>query len=155
MQSRPRRRSVLAAFAVLLASAVLASGCRAEPDDSTPEGALVLFLEAMDQSDWNQHALEDAYGLLSKDAREALAARARRAESLAGRSFEPWEMIAQGRFRLRFAPREPDGLVARVHGDRATVVVRGEADGQRAEVPMVREGGRWRVALEISPVGAR
>lgn len=128
---------------------LLLLGCSDAPTDETPSGALRLFLEAMDRSDWDREALRDAYALLSPDARRGLEERAHTANTLSGRAFEPWEMLAQGRFRLRFAPRSRDGMVERIEGDRAVVVVTGDRDGERAEVPMVREDGRWRIALEL------
>ena len=126
--------------------------CTDTPTDETPSGALRLFLEAMDKSDWDAEARKDAYDLLSRRAREGLAERARMANTLSGRSFEPWEMLAQGRFRLRFAPRRQGGMVERIDGDRATVVVTGSRDGERAEVPLVREAEAWRVDLDLPPL---
>lgn len=137
---------------LILMSLVLLAGCRSEPDDSSPAGALHLFLDAMDRSEWDAGAQREAYALLSSGARSRLAQRARQAEALSGRSFAPWDMLTRGRFRLRFAPRDRDGMVERVRGDRATVVVRGSEPGQRAEVPMVRDEGGWRVDLEVPPV---
>ncbi len=124
----------------------LGAGCSSEPSDDTPTGALTLFLEAMEKSDWDASAREDAYALLSADARAALDQRAARANALSRREFAPWEMLAQGRFRLRFAPAQ-----TRAHedGDEATVTVLGRREGERADVPMVREDGHWRVHLVI------
>jgi len=126
--------------------------CSSTPTDETPSGALGLFLRAMDRSDWDDDALRRAYGLLDSDARQGLEERAELANSLSGRDFEPWEMLAQGRYRLRFSPRRGDGMREEINGDRATVVVVGERAGQRAEVRMVREEGGWRVALELPPM---
>jgi hypothetical protein len=131
-----------------------ALGCAPEPKDATPEGALRAFLEAMDRSDQDSHAREDAYHLLAAETRERLARRAELATSLARRRFEPWEMIAQGRYRLRFEGRAGDGLRSEVHGDRAEVIVRG-TDGQEARVPMVREDGHWRIDLPIPEMRRR
>lgn len=117
-----------------------------------PEDTLDAFLEAMDDSATDSASLERAYRLLDADARTALEARARKAQTLSGRPHAPWEMLAQGRFRLRFAPAAHGGMRAEVTGDRAVVQVRGERPGQSARVPMVREGGKWRVALAIPPL---
>jgi hypothetical protein len=136
--------------AVLGAAALL--GCNSDPDDRTPAGALRLFVGAMERSDRDVRALEDAYRLLAPEAREALRARAERAESLAGREMAPWDMLVQGRFRLRVPIDGQDALVERIDGDRAVVVVQGDDGVPRAEVPMVREGDRWRVHLDIPPV---
>ncbi len=127
---------------------VLACACEDVPTDATPEGALQLFLVAMDRSEHQSEARAEAYALLSASSRRRLDERAERATALARRRFEPWEMIAQGRYRLRFEARPGDGIEAEIHGNRAEVVVRGE-DGQVARVPMVREHGRWRIVLSI------
>lgn len=128
------------------------AACGSAPSDETPSGALRLFLEAMARSDWDRDALRDAYELLSPDAREGLGERAELAGTLSGRDFEHWEMLAQGRFRLRFAPRQQGGMVERIEGDRAVVVVTGARDGDRAEVAMVKEGDAWRVDLQLPPM---
>ena len=142
-------RAVLQPWCVLLLGLC---ACSSAPSDETPSGALLMFLGAMERSDWNQEALREAYALLSADAREALEERAEMANALSGRDFEPWQMLAQGRFRLRFAPRQDGGLSERIDGDRAVVVVTGSRDGERAEVPMVLEDGEWRVDLDIPPM---
>ena len=131
---------------------VAAAACSDAPTDETPSGALRLFLSAMDRSEWDEEALREAYDLLSPDARRALEERAHMASTLSGRTFEPWEMLVQGRFRLRFAPRRGGGMVERIDGERAIVVVNGSRGGERAEVPMVEEEGRWRVDLDVSPL---
>jgi len=125
------------------------SACSSEPTDETPAGALTLFLEAMEKSDWDDTARADAYALLSPEARTALEERAERSNALSRREFEPWEMLAQGRFRLRFTPASTE---VRVNGDEATVTVLGRREGERADVPMVREGERWRVHLILPAV---
>jgi hypothetical protein len=129
-------------------------GCGSEPKDATPEGTLRAFLEAMDRSDLEARAREEAYALLSAESRERLERRAELATSLARRRFEPWEMLAQGRYRLRFEARAGDGIDTVTHGDRAEVIVRGQ-EGQEARVPMVREEGRWRIELHIPEMRRR
>lgn len=130
---------------------VLACGCAREPTDETPEGALELFLEAMGRAADDPSARAAAYALVAPETQRKLSERARLASSLSSRRFEPWEMIAEGRYRLRFTPLEVGGFSARVSGDRAIVLVRGERSSDRAEVPMVRSAGRWRVFLSIPP----
>ena len=133
---------------VLMLGVLVLGGCSDEPTEQTPEGALRLFLDAMDRSQWDKDALHEAYDLLSPAARARLEQRAERGSSLASRELEPWEMLAQGRFRLRFAPKRRDGMETNMGEGRATVVVHGD-DGQRAEVPMVEEDGDWRVDLRL------
>jgi hypothetical protein len=125
----------------------LLAACSSEPTDETPRGALRLFLSAMERSDYDDGALFEAYELLDSQARADLDARASSANALPGRDREPWQMLAQGRFQLRFQPR-PD-FEEVVDGDRATVIVRGYREGERADVPMVREGDHWRVVLRL------
>lgn len=149
----------LAVLSIVVATAV--SACAREPDDSTPEGALSLFLDAIDR---NAHqdptALEDAYALLDSESQRRLAERARSATALGAREYEPWEMLVDGRADLRFAPRRGSGLRVRPGAteDTAVVVVSGERPEQRAEIAMRREapsgGGRggWRVVLAIPDV---
>ena len=140
---RPSARAGL--FLVVVAATTPA--CGDEPSDDTPTGALLLFLDAMDRSSWDDGALEIAYGLLASDAREQLRARAERASSLSHREFEPWEMLPQGRFRRRFSARR--GLRERIDGEHAVVTVLGSREGEHADVPLVREGEAWRVVLDI------
>jgi hypothetical protein len=133
--------------AIALAALVaLSASCSSAPSDDDPVGALTLFLEAMKKSDWDESAREDAYALLSPDARAALEGRAERANALSRREFAPWEMLAQGRFRLRFTPTDTE---VRIDGDTAVVTVFGRREGERADVAMVREGDRWRVDLDL------
>ena len=60
-------------------------------------------------------------------------------------------MLAQGRFRLRFAPRSPGGLRERIAGDRAVVTVTGQGS-ERVDVQLIRQQGKWRIALRIPPM---
>jgi hypothetical protein len=136
------------ALAALLLAACSACGGGA-PTHETPVATVRHFLEVMDRSVADERALIEAFRLLDSGAQSALTERAERASTLAGRRYEPWQMLAQGRFRLRFAPATPGGMRERVTGERAIVTVTGSGEGQRAEVPLVREQGRWRIALRI------
>jgi hypothetical protein len=135
--------------AALLCAAVQACGGGDATETESPVATVRHFLEVMDRSAADEAALKEAYRLLDAAARQALADRAERATTLAGRGFEPWQMLAQGRFRLRFAPASPRGMRERVQGDRAVVTVTGAQPGQHAEVPLVLEHGRWRIALPV------
>ena len=106
----------------------------------------------MSRSADDEGALREAYRLVGASARAALARRAERATALSGRAYEPWQMLAQGRFRLRFSPASRGGMRERVEGDHAVVTVTGEQPGQHAEVLLVREHGHWRVELSIPPL---
>lgn len=129
---------------------VLATACADVPSDETPSGALRLFVDAMERSDAEPEALRDAYALMAAPSRRALQERAHLAASLGGREFQPWEMLVRGRFRRSFAFRDR-AMREEIHGDRATVTVRGEDGTHSAQVPLLLESGRWRVLLEIPP----
>jgi hypothetical protein len=134
----------------LLLTVACVGACTPAPSDTTPTGALRMFLRAMEQTSSNERALEEAYGLLDLHARDALGERARDASALAnGREFAAWEMLAQGRYRVRFAYAEYGSMRERIEGERATVTVLGTDGRSRAEVPMVREDGHWRVVLVV------
>ncbi len=144
---REVRRLALVTFVVWL------SACSSAASDRTPSGALALFLEAMGEAQDDPRARERAFELLAPESKRRLSERARLAAALSGRHFEPWEMLVEGRYRLRFAPRDGRGFEERVDGDRAIVVVHGQRSSARAEVPMVRDSGRWRVYLDVPEPG--
>lgn len=129
-----------------LVFALGAVACQREPED-TPETALTIWVNAMNASRSDIQARHRAYDLLSNRARESLTERAARASQLSGRDLQPWEMLAPGRFAMRFA-FDPDGLETHIDGDRATVTARARA-GDHAEVPMIREQGHWHVDLAL------
>ncbi len=136
---------------IVLALLASASACSDVPSDQTPRGALRLFLSAMERSEHDPDAQREAYALLSASTRRALAARAHDAETLGADGLEPWEMLVRGRYRQTFAPaRGSRGMRERIDGDRARVVVTSEDGSRRAEVPLVREDGRWRIVLPIT-----
>ena len=149
------RSSARWSLAALSLSLLLISSCGSADADGNPADVLQHFLEAMDRSANNEAALKDAYALLDEHAQHELSARASRTSSLTGHVFAPWEMIAQGRFRLRFRPADHAELRASVHGDDAVVNVKGEDSRAHAAVPLVREGGQWRVKLELPEIAAR
>lgn len=131
--------------------AVLLLACGSSDADG-PTETLSRFLETMDRGNVNDNARKDAYAMLDDTAQAALADRARRAALVTGRSFSPWDMLAPGRFRLRFAPAEHSGMRATVTGDHALVHVVSDGGKERASVPMTRQGGRWRVQLPLTRV---
>jgi hypothetical protein len=130
----------------LLLIAFALAACRRAPEE-TPESVLTAWVNAMNASRSDIEARRRAYELLSDAARASLADRAARASQLSGRDLQPWEMLAPGRFAMRFA-FDPEGLRTRVEGDHATVTARGP-QGDRASVPMVRENGHWHVDLAL------
>jgi hypothetical protein len=138
-----------AVIAQCLLALLLACACGASDADDDPAEALSRFLDTMDRSNSSETALSEAYVMLDGTAKQQLQARAQHAARVAGREFEPWQMLAQGRFRLRFAPAEHGGMHAKIEGDTATVRVVSDDKRSQVDVPMVREQGRWRVKLTI------
>ena len=134
--SRARR----ALCATALALAIATARCDRSNDDS-PEDALASWVSLMNGSRGDPSTRRAAFDLLSQRARDKLARRSAVAAQLSGREVKPWEMLAPGRFALRFS-FDRQGLRSRVNGDRAIVIARGPRT-EVAEVPMVREEGQW------------
>jgi hypothetical protein len=147
-----RREQVVQRCLLLALAAMPACG---SGDADGPVETLSRFLETLDRSALNESARRDAFAMLDETAQAGLAERARRAALVAGRSFAPWEMIAPGRFRLRFAPAEHAGMRATVTGDQAVVHVHADDGKERASVPMTRQAGHWRVQLAVVSNGRR
>jgi hypothetical protein len=101
----------------------------------------------MELSQEDPRAMRDAYALLGPDARANLEERAKRVTLAQGRRVEPYEMLADGRFGLRFQPRT---MKVTTVGDHATVEVLGDDPAnERASVRCVREAGVWHVEPEL------
>ncbi len=120
------------------------AGCSRPPLDSTPDGAVKLFLDDMEAAgDDDLQAMRRAFDLLGPAARANLEERARRTSELQGRHVEAWQMLAAGRFGLAFRPKS---MRATTVGDRATVeVVGADPQSEHASVVCVHEPGGWRV----------
>jgi hypothetical protein len=91
-------------------------------------------------------AMKEAYALLGPKARANLKERADRASRGQGRRYEPYEMLAAGRFGLRFRPKT---MHAKIEGDHAWVEVKGEGPDERATVKCSRENTGWRIEPEL------
>jgi hypothetical protein len=134
-------RRLFEMFAVALL-AIQGNACSHPPPDSTPEGAVRLFLDDMDSSD-DPPAMRRAYELLGPTARANLAGRTRRTSRLQGRQVEPWEMLAAGLFGLAFRPK---AMRSTGVGERATVEVFGEdPQTEHAMVACVHDAAGWRI----------
>jgi hypothetical protein len=140
-------RAAVALFFTLLAL----TGCSRAALDATPEGAVRLFVEKMESGAEDPRAMREAYGLLGPRARANLKERADRASRGQGHRYEPQEMLAEGRFGLKFRPK---AMTAKLEGDNAFVEVRGEGPDERATVHCVREAAGWRVEPELPDVVA-
>ncbi len=136
--------------ALSLALVALAIGaCTRTAPDATPEGAVRLFVEKMESGAEDPHSMREAYQLLGPHARANLKERADRASKGQGRRYEPYEMLAEGRFGLKFRPKT---MIAKVEGEDAFVEVRGDGPEERATVHCVREAPAWRVEPELPDV---
>lgn len=146
-----KRRSAIALiyFALLAALLLGLTGCSRAAGDATPEGAVRLWIERMESAAEDSRAMKEAYALLGPRARANLKERADRASHGQGRRYEPHEMLAEGRFGLRFRPKV---MTARVDGDDAWVEVKGDGADERAIVSCTREGGAWRIEPELPDV---
>jgi hypothetical protein len=132
-----------------LAVAALSS-CTRKPPDSTPEGAVRELLDRIDRSVADPGETHAVYELLSSRTKANLIERARRASTTSGREVLPEEMIAPGRFSLRFERRK---MLTRIADDQAVVDVLGiDPELERAEVPCVLEDGRWRIEIKLPPL---
>jgi hypothetical protein len=117
--------------------------CSRPAADATPEGVVHQWLDRMEASVEDRRAAKEAYALLGPKARKNLEERATRASRVQGRQVEPYEMLAEGRFGLRFRPKS---MTATVTGEDAVVEVRGQSpDVEVATVRCRLEGGVWRV----------
>lgn len=105
------------------------------------------FANALEASASDPTARRRVYGYLSHRAQEALTERAARASQVSGWEIRPWEMLAPGRVRMRVQV-DPSAVTSRVADDRAVVTARGRTGGV-ADIPLVREDGRWRVDLDV------
>lgn len=142
------RRALSLALAFVMAGA---AACTRTAPDATPEGAVRLFVEKMETGAEDPRAMRDAYQLLGPRARANLKERADRASKGQGRRYEPFEMLAEGRFGLKFRPKT---MAAKIEGEDAFVEVRGDGPEERATVHCVREAPAWRVEPELPDVQA-
>ena len=133
----------------LALSLVLAAACSRAAPDATPEGAVRLFVDMLETGSEDPHAMREAYTLLGAHARANLKERADRASRGLGRRYEPYEMLAEGRFGLKFRPKS---MTSKIAGDEALVDVRGDGPEEQATVHCTREGAAWRVEPELPDV---
>ena len=141
-----------AALLALLLVAACAIGCARKPADATPEGALELFLQALDDTSHDPSANARAYALLDPASRESLRVRAARATSITGKALVADQMLApvwsSPRFAIERMHAEIDGTGARAMVD----VFGADPVMQHVRVPLVREGEAWRVEMGLTGV---
>jgi hypothetical protein len=133
---------ITAIFALLLCA------CTRATPGSTPEGAVRHWIERMEDASVDPAAAKEAFGLLSSATRQNLEARATRDAPRLGRRLAAHDMLAEGRFGLRFRPK---AFRTQIDGAHATVEVRGEP-GEEATVMVTREREGWRLELELPDV---
>ena len=133
-------------FAWLALLTALLVSCSRPPPDATPEGALREWIERMNAQVTDPKEAPAAYAMLSKTTRAELEQRAERASLIEGHHASGWEMLASGRFSLRFPPKH---FATQLEGNSATVQVTGAEPSEHATVHMVKEGAVWRVELAL------
>jgi hypothetical protein len=102
----------------------------------------------MEDSDEDPRAARAAYGLLGPAARANLAERADRASLAQGRHVDPAEMLAEGRFGLKFRPKTM--TVRTVSLTEAIVEVSGaDPATEKASIHCAREAAGWRIEPEL------
>jgi hypothetical protein len=139
-------------FSRTLAASVLftfATACSKSAADATPESAVRAWLEHMSDSVTTQGEAREAYELLSQATKQNLQDRATRDAPRLGRRLAPHEMLAEGRFGLRFRPKTFKTTSS--GAGRATVEIMGEP-GEQAAVAVLREAKGWRIELDLPEV---
>lgn len=135
------RRIVALAFLLALLA------CRHKEADATPEGAVRAWLDLMEGAAEDPQAAKQAFAMLGPKARHNLEARAERASRILGRHVEPEDMVAWGRFGLRF---HPDAMATTITGDDAAVTVTGaDPTNQRVVLACHRDGEHWRIEPDL------
>jgi hypothetical protein len=122
----------------------LAIACSRPPPDATPEGALRAWIEEMQSPE--PESAKAAYALLGASTHAQLEKRAERSSRIEGHRIAPYEVLAQGRFALRFRPAH---FVTTTSGNTANVVVTGEEPTDTATIRCSKEGKVWRVELDL------
>jgi hypothetical protein len=123
------------------------AACAHDPGELSPKQALTAFLTALDRSTHAPEQLKVAYEWIDQQSQAALKRRAELSASLAGRSIEAWDMLVAGRSSFSAYPVP---AIARVRSDGEHAFVSMQVEGRsQVEVPMRREGGRWRVVLGL------
>ena len=132
-------------FALVLVASLLAA-CSHPAPDATPESALRNWLDHMDAQTTDPSEAKAAYALLGPATHQSLERRAERASQVEGHHVEPYEVLAEGRFALRFRPKH---FATTVTDGQATVDVTGTEPADRATIHCVKQGRGWRVELNL------
>lgn len=125
------------------------SACRRSGGEPSCEAVVRTWLEQLEREENDPRAAAQSYALLGPTARAALEARAERATRMQGQKYEPMRMLAEGRFALRFRPKQ---IVSHVRGPEASVDITGEDPSlERATVRCVQEADGWKVEPDLPP----
>ena len=133
-------------FAPLALLAFALAACSRAAPDATPDGAVREWIDRMSESQSDPAESRAAWALLSQATHESLEKRAERASLIEGRRIEARDVLAPGRFGLRFTPTR---YATTVQGSNATVEVSGPEPTDRATVHCVKEPKGWRVDLAL------
>jgi hypothetical protein len=136
------RAATLPALALLCALAL--SGC--DQKDRTPEGAVQLFLKAVESGE-----TEAVYGLLAPRTHQRLEALAKLASAQTGgrRKLRPVDLLVTGMDQVRTKRQAVAVSVLVVEGDRAKVKLVGGEGKQQRVIELVRVDRRWRIVLPV------
>ena len=131
-------RGALALVVVIACASAL--GCSRPAPDATPDGALRTWLEKMEAAEDDPAEMRSAYELFGPRAKKDLAERAERAGRAEGRKVQPWEVLAEGRFGLKFRPQRMTVTIDPKTPNEAVVAVLGaDPNVERALVHCDRE----------------
>ncbi len=100
----------------------------------------------MDASVTDPKKAKEAYALLDKTTQDKLSKRAERSSRIEGHRVEPYDVLAQGRFALRFRLKH---VTTAISGNTATVSVSGDEPTDVADIRCAKEGAVWRVILDL------
>jgi hypothetical protein len=137
--------------ALALLCALTLSGC--DQEDRTPEGAVQLFLKAVESGE-----TEGVYKLLAPRTHQRLEALAKLASAQTGgrRKLKPVDLLVTGMDQVRTKRQAVAVSVVKIEGDRAKVkLVGGDGKQQQHVLELVRVGRRWRIVLPVPAASAK
>lgn len=131
---------------VVLAVALVVSGCEPAAANATPAGAVRELHDRLARLGSDETSARAVYAVLSAKTRQNLDARAARYGDASGKMIDPVAMLVPARAHTRFVPHS---YRAHIDGSRATVDILGVSEHERAQLQCVLEDGLWRVELPL------